>query len=230
MNLSLWNRYHCFALLASSVAFLFFHSLLLFVLVGSASMICLFFISRNELKNLKPYGGWANRVTGFRFFATMLLALIYTHLSNAQIGIWLALVIPFDGLDGFLARKRNEQTNMGTYFDMETDVLFVCIAACILFIRGLAGYEIFIIAFIRYFYVFIVFILNLHRIKEQRTKIGPVVAVYVFIVISLAYWVQEDIRILLIYSALVLLMISFSYSFALLLLSKNRIGENSVHI
>lgn len=217
MNLLLWDRYHCFALLIASIAFLFYQSLLLFVFIGIASSIILFYTCRSELNNLKPYGGWANRVTGFRFLATLVLALVYSKLTNFQIGIWLAILLPFDGLDGYLARKRSEQTKMGAYFDMETDVLFVCIAACILFIRGLAGYEILLIAFIRYFYIFIVFLLRLHKITEQRTRIGPIVAVYVFLAVTLSFWLSENIRFIVIYSALVLLLFSFSYSFLLLL-------------
>jgi phosphatidylglycerophosphate synthase len=151
----------------------------------------------------------------------MLLALSYTYLSNLQIAIWLAVILPLDGIDGFLARKRNEQTNMGAYFDMETDVFFVCMVSCILFIRGLTGYEVLVAAFFRYFYVFIVNMLGLHYIKEQRTKIGPIVAVYVFIALTLAFIVPDKIRATIIYSALTLLVMSFTYSFSLLL-SDNR--------
>lgn len=216
MNLAIWNRYHCIALLAASTFFLFYNSLILIVIIALASFVWLFIISRNEINRLKPFGGWANRVTGIRFVAILVLALINGKLSNVAIACWLAILIPLDGLDGYLARKRNEKTNMGAYFDMETDVLFVCIAACILFIRDLAGYQILIIAFIRYFYVFIIFLLGLYTIKEKQTKIGPIVAVIVFIALVLAFIVSAGIRVFIIDLALALILISFTYSFILL--------------
>jgi phosphatidylglycerophosphate synthase len=216
MILPVWNRYHCFALLAASVIFLLTHNLIFFVLAGTGSIMWLIFLSRDELKKLAPFGGWANRVTAIRYIAIMMLAMFYSSLTNLQIALWLAAIIPFDGIDGYLARKRNEKTEMGAYFDMETDVLFVCIASCILFVRGLSGYEILIIAFFRYIYVVLVFVLGYYNIKEQRTKIGPIIAVYVFIAVTLAFLVSEIARIVLIYSAIVLLIVSFAYSFYLI--------------
>jgi CDP-diacylglycerol--glycerol-3-phosphate 3-phosphatidyltransferase len=205
------------ALFIASIAFILTHTLLFFVIITSVSFIWLFILSKDEIKNMKPFGGWANRVTAIRFLALIILALVYKYLSQLQISIWLAILIPLDGLDGYLARKRNEQTKMGAYFDMETDVLFVCIASCILFVRGLSGFVILIAAFFRYIYVLVVYLIGLHHIEEKRTKIGPIAAVFVFIALTLSFVVSDNIRPIIIYSTVLLLVISFSYSFALLL-------------
>jgi phosphatidylglycerophosphate synthase len=229
MKLIHWNTYHGFVLLAASVAFIFEHYLLFFIVPAIISFFFLFYFSHKELKNLKPYAGWANRITLIRYLATVALALGYTNLSNLQIAILLGFIIPLDGIDGYLARKRQEQTTMGAYFDMEVDVFFVCIASCILFVRGLSGYEILIIGFFRYFYVPMTYLLGLRYIKEQRTKIGPVIAVFVFAVITISFVVPDVYRKVLVYSALILLIISFSYSFKLLLADKynNRICKEN---
>ena len=217
MKLELWDRYHCIILLASAVFFVFRHNMLFIVAIALLSFAILIINSKDELMKLKPYGGWANRVTGIRLIGILVLALVNKQLTDWQITIWLALLIPLDGVDGLLARNRNEQTAMGAYFDMETDVLFVCVASCILFIRKLTGYEVLIMAFSRYFYVFIVYMCRLHHIKEQRTRIGPPVAVFIFSAVTLAFVVPDEVRLWVIYSAILLLIISFSYSFMLLL-------------
>jgi phosphatidylglycerophosphate synthase len=222
MNIKRWNIYHCLALLGASLAFMLWHSLWFFIAVASISFVFLFFISKNELIRLKPYGGWANRVTAIRFLAIMALAILHSNFSDLQIALWLVLLIPLDGLDGLLARSRNEKTVMGAYFDMETDVLYVCIASCILFLRNLSGYEIFVPAFFRYGFVLVLIIFRMDHLTEQRTKIGPFVAVYTFISISLAFLVPPLLRKIIIYSAIILLIISFSNSFYLLLKEKNK--------
>ena len=216
MKLALWNRYHCMTLLAASLVVLLSRSFLFFLVIALVSILLLFRISKDELIALKPFGGWANRVTAIRFLAIGILAVIYPNLSNLQIALWLGIILPLDGLDGYLARTRNERTSMGAYFDMETDVLFVYIASCILLFRRLTGYEIILPALLRYFYVFIVYVCGLHHVKEQRTKIGPVIAVYVFVSVTLAFIISEPYRRILIYSAILLLVLSFSYSFILL--------------
>jgi len=217
------------ALFIASFAFIITHNLLFFVIVALGSFLWLFNISHDEIKNLKPYGGWANRVTAIRFLVLMLLAILYKYLSVIQITCWLAILIPLDGLDGYLARKRSEQTKMGAYFDMETDVLFVCIASCILFVRGLSGFEILIAAFFRFTYVIIVYLLGLHYIEEKRTKIGPIVAVFVFVALTLAFVVSDTIRPFIIYSVILSLVVSFSYSFVLLILAFRHNRSNSVN-
>jgi phosphatidylglycerophosphate synthase len=217
MNLACWNRYHCLVLFAASIAFILVHSLLFFIIPAFISFCLLFLYNRKELEKLKPFAGWANRVTALRFLAIVVLSLLYKHCTNAQIGYWLALVIPLDGLDGYIARKRKEQTLMGAYFDMETDVFLVCIASCILFLRDLSGYEILIIGFFRYFYVLIIYLIGFQHLTERRTKIGPVIAVYVFIAVTISFFMSGDLRKLIIYSAIFLLLFSFSYSFFLLL-------------
>jgi phosphatidylglycerophosphate synthase len=212
-----WDTYHCLLLFAASVSFIFTHHLFFFIVPALMSFMLLFFFNRNELRMLKPYAGWANRITAFRFLAIVVLAYVYQNLSDIQIACWLGATIPLDGLDGYLARKRQEQTLMGAYLDMETDAFFVCIVSCMLFLRGLSGYEVLIIGFFRYFYVIIIYLCGFQYIKEQKTRIGPIVAVFVFIALTLSFVLPDGPRKLIIYSALILLTVSFSYSFWLLL-------------
>jgi phosphatidylglycerophosphate synthase len=222
MNSKHWNKYHCLALLGASISFILWHTLWVIIVVALISFVFLFFISKNELIRLKPFGGWANWVTAIRCLAIMALAIKHSNLSDLQIACWLLLLIPLDGLDGLLARSRKEKTAMGANFDMETDVLYVCIASCILFLRNLSGYEIFVPAFFRYFFVLVLIIFRLDHLTEVRTKIGPLVAVYTFISISLAFVVPELLRKIIIYSTIILLIISFSNSFVQLLKENNK--------
>lgn len=225
MNIKRWDTIHCMVLLVAAAAFVFTGNLLLIVIPAFASFVFLLYHRHDELKTLHPYGGWANRITFIRLIAIVALAFLHKNLSDLQITCWLGLLIPLDGLDGYLARKRGEQTLTGAWFDMETDVFFVCLASCLLFQRSYAGFEILIVGFIRYFYVTLVFILKLNHIPEKKTQIGPVIAVIVFITVSISFVLPDLVRKLTIYTALILLLISFSYSFWLLLNNKSKLSN-----
>jgi phosphatidylglycerophosphate synthase len=217
MKLKVWDRIHCLVLLAAAITFIFIPNPLLFIIPATLSFVILFYLGREELSKLKPFAGWANRVTAIRLIALLIVTLAFNHLTNWQTAIALGLILPFDALDGYLARKRKEQTVMGAFFDMETDVLFVCLTCCMLYMRGLAGFEVLFIGFLRYIYVLIVILFGFRHLKEKRTSIGPIIAVYVFIAVTLSFVVPEIFRKIILYSSMLLLIISFSYSFVLLL-------------
>jgi phosphatidylglycerophosphate synthase len=217
MNLLIWNRFHCIALCITATLFIFVHSISLFVYPCFVSFVYLFNLGKNELVNLKPVGGWANIITAIRFSGIVLLSFIYKMFSNMEIAGFLFILILLDGADGFIARKLKQQTEIGAYFDMETDAFFVCIVSCILFLKQITGFEILIAGFFRYFYVFILYILGLQNLKEKRTKIGPVVAVFLFIALASAFILPKNIASYILNFAIILLIVSFSYSFWLLI-------------
>lgn len=80
---------------------------------------------------------------------------------SPQAGVWsaaLAMVIfALDGLDGWFARKLNQQSEFGAAFDMEVDAYFVAVLSLGLWRMDVAGLWIVLPAILRYVWVLTVF-------------------------------------------------------------------------
>ncbi|WP_119165851.1 CDP-alcohol phosphatidyltransferase family protein [Algihabitans albus] len=87
--------------------------------------------------------GPANVVTLLRAVLVCLLAGLLGHASPSALG-WLLpflalVVLILDGLDGFLARRRDCASVFGARFDQEVDGLFVLVLASLVWLDGQAG-------------------------------------------------------------------------------------------
>ena len=102
--------------------------------------------------------GSANCVTLARALLTCLLAgtlgsmpltgaLAWTMLAIA------AIALALDGVDGWLARRRREDSAFGARFDMETDALFVLVLSLIVFELEKAGAWVLLSGAMRYLFV-----------------------------------------------------------------------------
>ena len=104
----------------------------------------------------RPFG-LANRVTLFRSAMTTLLLALIGEESNEGVA-WFAvimalLVLVLDGIDGWLARSRDEVSQFGARFDMETDALFVFCVSALVWQFGKAGPWIVVAGMMRYLFV-----------------------------------------------------------------------------
>ena len=104
-----------------------------------------------------PRFGAANLVTLGRAALTMLLiALLGAAPSSrvAWVGVGLAtLAAVLDGVDGRIARLRNEATPFGARFDMETDALLMLVLAVLVWRIGHAGPWVLAAGLLRYGFV-----------------------------------------------------------------------------
>ena len=101
--------------------------------------------------------GAANSVTLARAaLAVLLIALLGTALTPALgwlvVGLGTAAVA-LDGVDGALARRRNEASSFGARFDMETDALLILVLAALVWQHGKAGPWILAAGLMRYLFV-----------------------------------------------------------------------------
>jgi phosphatidylglycerophosphate synthase len=222
MNIKKWNKYHCFAMFAASLIFIINHSFYPFLIISLVSFSLLWVIGWPEIRQIN--GGLANWVTAIRYFGLVILSFLYLKLTGVQITTWLIILVILDGLDGYLARKFHHRTKMGAYFDMETDALFICIVSCILLIRGLTRYYILIPAFMRYFYVVLLYMTGLQVITEERTRFGPAVAVIMFLILAFAFVLPGGARFYLLVTGSIMISGSFIYSFVSLV--KNKKAQN----
>lgn len=101
--------------------------------------------------------GAANGVTLARSELTVLLAALIGAPDSEALGwtvVALAVInIALDGVDGWLARRRNEATAFGARFDMETDALLILVLAALVWQLDKAGIWILAAGLLRYAFV-----------------------------------------------------------------------------
>ena len=104
-----------------------------------------------------PKFGAANSVTLARAALAVLLAALLGVAPTAALG-WLLVglgtaAVALDGVDGALARRRNEAGAFGARFDMETDALLILVLAALVWQQGKAGPWILAAGLLRYLFV-----------------------------------------------------------------------------
>ena len=101
--------------------------------------------------------GAANGVTLVRGALTVLLAALIGAPHGEALGwtvVTLAVIaVALDGVDGWLARSRNEATAFGARFDMETDALLILVLAALVWHLDKAGIWIVAAGLLRYAFV-----------------------------------------------------------------------------
>jgi phosphatidylglycerophosphate synthase len=110
-----------------------------------------------------PSFGAANGVTLTRGAMTLLLAALIGVRSSAALG-WAVVAVAvvavvLDGVDGWLARSRNETSAFGARFDMEVDALLILVLAALVWHLDKAGPWILAAGLLRYAFVLFSFAL-----------------------------------------------------------------------
>jgi phosphatidylglycerophosphate synthase len=109
-----------------------------FAAVGGISLIWL------SLRHQRASAfGAANSVTLVRAALTVLLVALLGAAPTPALG-WVLVGlgtagVALDGVDGALARRRNEASSFGARFDMETDALLILVLAALVWQHGKAG-------------------------------------------------------------------------------------------
>ncbi len=208
-----WNKIHsvlfCFLFILYTVVPVRYP----LIIAGGISFLLYGITHFQLLKAYKPFAGYANRVTLFRLILVMFSGIFYKNLPDFilfTIGIGFFCL---DGLDGFIARKLNQISEFGIYFDIETDAFYVCVFSVILFEKGFVGYWILIPGFMRYFYGIVTLLFGPKVKEEQRTKYGPLVAGIFFVSILSPFILTSTFYTPVLIFSSALLMLSFLNSF-----------------
>ena len=125
MKINFWNDIHATLMLFASCLAFVLTSMLPILAVGFGSFLYYIYLHRVLLATMSPFAGYANWVTFCR-----LLIIVIALFSVNEIGVfWFGGILTFsvalDAVDGYLARRFNQSTIFGQYFDMEIDALFV---------------------------------------------------------------------------------------------------------
>jgi len=101
--------------------------------------------------------------------------------------LYLLTIILADALDGFLARRYGTASIFGAYFDMETDALYVCVIAYLLYREGLAPYWILWAGWLRYLAVVVEWALGIHGKEAPKNPFARGIAGFLFVALFLPW-------------------------------------------
>jgi phosphatidylglycerophosphate synthase len=120
----------------------------------------LLIIHAPALRRLRPYGGYANRVTLARWVLLLYAAFSYPQWQDYVVFLLFLTVIISDGIDGYLARRYQQSTDVGGLLDVETDALMSALLAGIHYQEGIVGGWVLLMGGMRYGYVWLLYLLG----------------------------------------------------------------------
>jgi phosphatidylglycerophosphate synthase len=182
-----WTRWNAGILLLASVLAMLLGRVEVLVFGSVVSIGLYFFWNREQWLPFGWLGGIANTITLFRWAFLLVLLLVASQLNPWGITVWALVVLVFDGLDGWLARKYNSTSVFGEYLDKETDAFYMLGMAFLVWQNGLAGAWILILGWLRYFYVLGLIRWKPAQVKEVRSNLGQIIAVVLMVGVALVF-------------------------------------------
>ncbi len=174
-----WNLAHTILLLISGVWSLAVNSANVLIFTVFVSFGAYVYIHSALLARFKPWGGYANWISAFRFCLILIGGILLNYWPAVYCFPFFLLALCLDGLDGYLARKFDQSSDFGAYLDMETDAFFVAFLATFWYIDGRVGAWILFIGFLRYLYVVALKIFRLEGKAEKGTRFAKIIAVLI---------------------------------------------------
>lgn len=189
-----WNSWHAVAMIIATVCSLYWKNLNFLVAFAVVSIPIFIFRNASTLATFKPFGGYANWVTGLRFLMLMSLTLFWSKLPDYTFAIGLILFVCLDGVDGWLARKYKHATTFGMYFDMELDALFVLMMCCYYYLFEEVGLWILIPGLLRYVYKVSIDLFPKENFKEKKQRYASTIAGIFFFLLLAGLFVKGGMR------------------------------------
>jgi len=207
-----WNLMHAAMMIVAAMATLFWGDFIFIVAFASISILSFIFQNKSTLRQLEPFGGYANWVTGVRFFILITLAILMSDLTYYIYGIGLIIFVCLDGVDGWLARKYNHSTTFGQYFDMELDALFVLIMCCHYYLFEGIGVWILVPGLLRYFFKIGIELFPKENFREKKKRYASTIAGIFFFVLLASIFVDGQLKIYGLAIGSLLIVFSFGVS------------------
>lgn len=221
-----WSEIHSIVVLVAICLSLWLDSISLLIFPALISFFYYLDRHKSYLSTLQPYGGYANGVTLLRLLLMCLAGFYYKEWSHEILFVCFTASVLLDVLDGYLARKFNQSSDFGLYFDMETDAFFVALIAIVLFHKDLLEPWLLFPAFLRYFYLLLWKVLPFEPKKEPKRSYASIIAGTFFVTLLLPFILPPYLYTWPLRIAGFLIICSFAISFRFQLLASA--AENEV--
>ncbi len=142
-----------------------------FVAVGAVSFAGLLVTCRGGYTPRGSFGA-GNTVTLSRWLLASVVGLAPDRVPTWVLGAVVLSVFALDGVDGWVAKRRGEESEFGAHFDMETDAFFVLLIGLELFLRGRYGAWILVVGLLRYVYTLALALVPARRGDIPRFRFG----------------------------------------------------------
>ena len=212
ISMERWKFFHAGGLILTGSMVVLREDILPVLLFMSLSMGYYILKQHHFLKTFHPYGGYANLVTLLRIVTVLLTGLKSSTLHPYLILLVLIMVLIFDGVDGYLARKYNTSSRFGQVFDLETDNFFTLILCSILYLNGYVPWWIILSGLLSYGYVMADYLLDWSTKKVPANRHARVLSVIVFSTYFTPFVFPYMVYFPLVVLGTVLLAFSFGYS------------------
>jgi phosphatidylglycerophosphate synthase len=177
-----WNdRAHAVAMLLSGAASLALGNAWAAALTGAVALGLFVWLHRGRFT---PSGGFgaANALTALRLLAIVAIPSACVREPDLSAASLVLAILALDGLDGFIARRTGQASELGARFDMECDALLVLVCSLVLYLHGRLGSYVLVAGALRYLYVLVLPLLPASG-EAPRSRLGR----YVFSVIVLSF-------------------------------------------
>lgn len=200
-------------MLIAGVLSIVFHDVEPLMLGVVLSFVIYIYLHERLLASFKPFGGYANWVTIFRFLLMLTGGVLLEYWNPVYCFPFFLIALCLDGLDGYLARKFDQSTHFGAYLDMETDAFFVAFLSTYWYLEGRIGAWILFIGFLRYLYVLTLKVLRLEGKDEKGTRFAKTIAVLIMSALLAPFVLPELVYLIMITITSLLTIYSFGVSF-----------------
>jgi len=146
-------------------------------LVSGGSFLAYLSLNRKRLVRLRPLGGYANWITLSRLALLIAAGSLQTNWHPYWSFLAFLLVIVTDGIDGYLARRYQQQSEIGATLDIETDALLCFVLAAIHYQSGFAGGWILLAGSLRYLYVLALPLFRLEKVEAPAAPYARLIGV-----------------------------------------------------
>jgi phosphatidylglycerophosphate synthase len=137
-------------------------------LFGGVSFLFLVFGARRCWTERGAFG-WANGVTSLRLAGVLVLSLLGPTFGPGLVILFGVSILLADGLDGWIARRLDQASEFGEYFDKETDALLLLVLCNLAVLNGRLGFWILIPGVLRYGFVIVLHFFRPYVLKEQKS-------------------------------------------------------------
>lgn len=155
-----WIRLHAAMMLLALILLAWQEFWLPMLLVSIITFSWLIIAHAPTLRRLRPFGGYANWVTLARWGLLLLAGYKYQQWPDYILFLLFLIVIVSDGIDGYLARRYRQSTEVGALLDIETDALMSAILTGIHYQENVVGGWILLAGGLRYGYIWALYLLR----------------------------------------------------------------------